>query len=73
MQELKSKIAKSSTDNLKKEYKVNNSIYNNILEIENYLETTNKITKSIREILFNGKNTYINYVKTKNHFKVEMK
>ena len=66
MQELKSKIAKSSTDNLKKEYKVNNSIYNNILEIENYLETTNKITKSIREILFNGKNTYINYVNIKN-------
>ena len=28
LQELKSKIAKSSTDNLKKEYKVNNSIYN---------------------------------------------
>lgn len=66
LQELKSKIAKSSTDNLKKEYKVNNSIYNNILEIENYLETTNKITKSIREILFNGKNTYINYVNIKN-------
>ncbi|PXX21389.1 erythromycin esterase family protein [Arenibacter sp. ARW7G5Y1] len=66
LQELESNIAKSSTDNLKKEYKVNNSIYNNILEIENYLETTNKITKSIREILFNGKNTYINYVNIKN-------
>lgn len=65
-QDLESNIAKSSTDNLKKEYKVNNAIYNNILEIENYLETTNKITKSIREILFNGKNTYINYVNIKN-------
>ena len=56
----------SRNNNIKKEYKVNNSIYNNILEIENYLETTNKITKSIREILFNGKNTYINYVNIKN-------
>ncbi|WP_339848526.1 erythromycin esterase family protein [uncultured Dokdonia sp.] len=66
LQELESNIAKSSTDNLKKEYKINNSIYNNILEIENYLESTKKITKSIREILFNGKNTYINYVNIKN-------
>ena len=66
LEELKSNISKSSTDNLKKEYIVNNSIYNNILEIENYLESTIKITKSIREILFNGKNTYINYVNIKN-------
>lgn len=66
LEKLKSNIAKSSTDNLKKEYKFNNSIYNNIIEIENYLESTNKITKSIREILFNGKNTYINYVNFKN-------
>ena len=64
--ELKSNIEKSSTDNLKKEYKISNSIYNNILEIENYLESTKKTTKSIREILFNGKNTYINYVNIKN-------
>ncbi|WP_179213155.1 erythromycin esterase family protein [Maribacter sedimenticola] len=66
LQELKSNIVKSSTDNLKKEYKVKYSIHNNILEIENYLESTKKITKSIREILFNGKNTYINYVNIKN-------
>ena len=66
LEELKSNIEKSSTDNLKKEHKVNNSIYNNILEIENYLESTKKTTKSIREILFNGKNTYINYVNIKN-------
>lgn len=66
LQQLESNIAKSSTDNLKKGYKINNSIYNNILEIENYLESTKKITKSIREILFNGKNTYINYVNIKN-------
>ncbi|MBQ4912838.1 erythromycin esterase family protein [Maribacter sp. MMG018] len=66
LKELESNIAKSSTDNLKKEYKVNNSIYNNILEIENYLESTKKLTKSIREILFNGKNTYINYANIKN-------
>lgn len=66
LQELKSNIANSSTDNLKKEYKVNNSIYNNILEIENYLDSTKKLSKSIREILYNGKNTYINYVNIKN-------
>lgn len=66
LQELESNIAKRSTDNLKKEFKVNNSIYNNILEIENYLESTKNLTKSIREILFNGKNTYINYVNIKN-------
>tara|TARA_R110002167_G_scaffold354407_1_gene568220 strand:- start:247 stop:2022 length:1776 start_codon:yes stop_codon:yes gene_type:complete len=66
LEELKSNISKSSTENLKKEYKVNNSIYNNILEIENYLESTKKITQSIKEILFNGKNTYINYVNIKN-------
>ena len=65
LQELKSNIANSSTDNLKKEYKVNNSIYNNILEIENYLDSTKKLSKSIREILYNGKNTYINYVNIK--------
>ncbi|WP_149304995.1 erythromycin esterase family protein [Pareuzebyella sediminis] len=66
LQELESNIAKSSIGNLKKEYRVNYSIYNNILEIENYLESTKKITKSIREILFNGKNTYINYLNIKN-------
>ncbi|WP_141239655.1 erythromycin esterase family protein [Croceivirga radicis] len=66
LEELKSNIAKSATDDLKKAYKVNNSIYNNILEIENHLETTKKITESIKEILFNGKNTYINYVNIKN-------
>ncbi|SHJ18874.1 Erythromycin esterase [Mesonia phycicola] len=65
LEELKSNISKSSTDNSEKKYKVNNSIYNNILEIENYLESTKKITKSIKEILFNGKNTYINYVNIK--------
>ena len=65
LQELKSNIANSSTDNLKKEYKINNSIYNNILEIENYLDSTKKLSKSIREILYNGKNTYINYVNIK--------
>jgi erythromycin esterase-like protein len=66
LEELKSNIEKSSTDKLKKEHKVNNLIYNNILDIENYLETTKKTTKSIREILFNGKNTYINYLNIKN-------
>ncbi len=65
LEELKSNISKSSTDKLEKKYKVNISIYNNILEIEDYLESTKKLTQSIKEILFNGKNTYINYVNIK--------
>lgn len=71
LKELKSNIEKSSTDKLKKEHKVNNSICNNILDIENYLESTKKTTKSIREILFNGKNTYINYLNIKNQKPVQ--
>jgi len=66
LKKLKSNISKSSTDNLKKEFKTGNAIYKNILEIENFLESTKKVTKPIRAIIFNGKNTYINYVNIKN-------
>ncbi len=40
--------------------------YNTILEIENQLESTGNLTASLKEILFNGKNTHINYVNRKN-------
>lgn len=63
---LESNIAKSSTDNLKKEYKANTSVYFNILAIEDHLKSTKNLTKPIEEILFNGKNTYINYINIKN-------
>jgi erythromycin esterase-like protein len=66
LEKLKSNISKSSTDNFKKEYKTGNFIYRNILKIENYLKSTDKLSEPIREILFNGKNTYINYVNIKN-------
>ena len=64
---LKAKISKSSTDNVKKGYKIHNSIYNNILEIENHLKSTDNLTPEIDEILFNGKSSYINYIHIKNN------
>ncbi|MDO1512193.1 erythromycin esterase family protein [Maribacter confluentis] len=66
LKNLETNIQKSSNDNLKKEFKINNSIYNDILSIENHLKSTNSLTKQIEEILFNGKNTYVNYVSIKN-------
>ncbi|SDI25053.1 erythromycin esterase family protein [Winogradskyella thalassocola] len=66
LKNLESNISKSSTDNLKKEFKINNSIYNNILAIEDHLKSINNLTDPIEEILFNGKNTYVNYVNIKN-------
>ncbi|WP_268223522.1 erythromycin esterase family protein [Sinomicrobium oceani] len=63
---LESNIAKSSTDNLKKEHKANTSIYYDILAIENHLKSTQNLTPSLKEILFNGRNTYINYINIKN-------
>src|SRR5690606_9909490 len=67
LKNLETNISKSSTDNLKKEFKISNSIHDNILSIENHLKSIKKLTKSIEEILFNGKNTYINYVNIKNN------
>ncbi|MEE9364751.1 MAG: erythromycin esterase family protein [Cellulophaga sp.] len=66
LKRLESNISKSSTDNRKTEVKINNSIYNDILAIENHLKSTKKLTKPLEEVLSNGKNTYINYVNIKN-------
>src|SRR5690606_11307361 len=55
LKNLETNISKSSTDNLKKEFKISNSIHDNILSIENHLKSIKKLTKSIEEILFNGK------------------
>jgi len=66
LKRLESNIAKSATANLKREYKINASIYHDILAIENRLKSTKNMTDSIEEILFNGKNTYINYVNFQN-------
>ena len=63
--ELKSNITKSSTNNLKKEDKISTAIYYNILAIENHLKSTNSLTRGVEEILFNGKNTYINHINIK--------
>ncbi|WP_421823773.1 erythromycin esterase family protein [Flagellimonas oceanensis] len=66
LQRLKSNISKTPAKNLKKEYKINASIYNNILAIETYLKSNKEMTKTVEEILSNGKNTYINYINIKN-------
>ncbi len=63
---LETTLSKNSTNNFKKELKINSSIYNKILAIENHLKETKNLTKPIEEILFNGKKTYINYVNIKN-------
>lgn len=62
LEKLKSNILKSTTHHLRKQQKANVLIYVNILEIEKYLKLTNKLTQSLEETLFNGKNTYINYI-----------
>lgn len=66
LQKLKSNIAKKPASSFKEELKINLTTYATILEIENYLESTNKLSSSLKEILFNGKTTYINYVNRKN-------
>jgi erythromycin esterase-like protein len=71
LKNLEFNILKSSTASLKKEYKINNLIYNDILSIENYLKSINNLTKPIEEILFNGKNTYVNYVNIKTEKKLQ--
>ena len=63
---LQSNILKSTTDNFKKEVKIGVAIYDNIQAVENHLKETKNLTKSVEEVLFNGKNTYINYVHIKN-------
>ncbi|MFT7150635.1 MAG: erythromycin esterase, partial [Nonlabens sp.] len=63
---LKSNNAKSAKANGKKEIKLNVAIYNNIISIEKQLESTGILTESLKEILFNAKSTFINYVNLRN-------
>jgi erythromycin esterase len=65
VQKLKSNSAKT-TGSFEAELKNSLANYNTILEIENQLESTGNLTASLKEILFNGKNTHINYVNRKN-------
>ncbi|WP_339699247.1 erythromycin esterase family protein [uncultured Roseivirga sp.] len=60
--DLKSNIAKGTTAKLKTSV----AIYHNIMSIEKYLETTETLTNPLKEVLFNGKSTFINYVNMKN-------
>lgn len=71
LSELKSNISKSTNENLKNEQKISTSIYDNISEIEKHLKLTDNLTKPVMEILFNGKNTYINYLNVKNKKRVQ--
>jgi|GEM_PF-561567 len=66
LQKLKSNIEKKSTSNYEKALKSNLATYEVIVEIENYLESTNNLSPLLKEILFNVKNTYINDVNRKN-------
>jgi erythromycin esterase-like protein len=63
---LKKNIDLSSKNSLKKENKFDLDIYNDILKIEAYLSSTGNLTDSLKEILFNGKNSYKNYLNIKN-------
>lgn len=66
MKKLKSNIENSSTTNLKHERKFNLAIYDNFVSIENHLKLTKKLTQPIEELLFNVKNSYINYIHLEN-------
>lgn len=66
LNKLKANITLSSKSNLKKEDKIGLDIYNNILAIEEYLGSTGGLTDSVKEILFNGKNTFVNYLNIDN-------
>ncbi|WP_339865381.1 erythromycin esterase family protein [uncultured Algoriphagus sp.] len=65
LKHLELNISTSETDDGKKEINLKNGIYNDILAIENQLKVSGKLTDSLEEILFNGKNSYINYVHLK--------
>ena len=69
--ELKSNITKSTTKNLKKGHKINTSIYDNIVAIEKHLKLTDNLNDAVKEILFNGKNTYINDLNIKNNKQIQ--
>jgi len=71
MTKLKANVDKRSKANLKNEQKYNIGIYNSIVSIENYLRSLNKLSGTVEEILFNGKNTYVNYVNIKNKNQIQ--
>lgn len=62
LRELEVNLKKGITGNRKKEFKAHSDVYKNIVFIENHLKAINGLTSSIEELLFNGKNSYINYV-----------
>jgi erythromycin esterase len=64
--ELNSNITKSTNNTSEKENKIYISIYYNIIAIEEYLKSTNRLTPTVEEILYNGKTTYINDLNIKN-------
>jgi len=66
LKQLKSNWTKSAVNSLKKEAKISASIYYNILAIENHLKSTDNLTPTVEEILFNSKNTYVNYINIEN-------
>ena len=59
---LKSNIAKGAKAKGKKELKTNVAIYDNLVLIGKQLESTENLSDRLKEILFNGKSTLINYV-----------
>src|SRR5690606_6023088 len=61
----KSNIGKEAAANSKNENTIGSAIFYNLVEIEKYLKSTNKLTPALAEALFNGKNTYVNYVNLK--------
>lgn len=63
---LKSNNAKAAKANGKKELKLNVAIYNNIISIEKRLESIGTLTEPLKEILFNAKSTFINYINLSN-------
>ncbi|MFD2909090.1 erythromycin esterase family protein [Flavobacterium ardleyense] len=67
MKNLSKNIKKGEKASFKKAAIFNTAVYNTIIAIEDYLESTNKLNDIIKETLFNGKNTYINFVNIKNN------
>ncbi len=66
MKKLSENVAKSNSRSAKNGQKFNIAIYENIVEIESYLKSSNHLTEPIKDLLFNVKNSYINYVNIKN-------
>ena len=71
VQQLKTHVSKSTKANRKKELRFNNLIYEDIVQIEKYLKDANMLDEDLEELLFNGKNSYINYVHVKNGMPIQ--